>query len=195
MSRITLFALASLAALVAVAAVASAEYYEGKPECPPDRYCTMSDPETSDPDEGEFEGEGDESPACEECATPPERDDGDASDDCWTTEEGGYVCKRTADEPVDYGCDAAEGANASAEDCAAYSGPADAGCDAPTSSMDAPDATADECPSLGAGADDGAPEPVREAGPVTDVVQRDAPAGALVGALAALGLVAVLRRR
>lgn len=37
-------ALAGLAALVALALPAAAEYYEGKPDCPPDMACTLSAP-------------------------------------------------------------------------------------------------------------------------------------------------------
>ena len=99
MSRITLYALTGLVALVAVAGLASAEYYEGKPECPPDRMCTMSYG-----DEPEYSDANDTSPECEECMAPvddPPKErgdgDGDASDDCFEDEEGNLVCYRNAD--------------------------------------------------------------------------------------------------
>lgn len=220
MSRITLFAFAGLLTALAVAGVASAEWYEGKPECPPDHACTMSYG-----DEPEYSDENDTSPACEECSGPaPERGDGDgdASDDCFETEEGGLVCYRNAggdcavqedgtkiceshgdgpSMPIDCGgAEATEGSEAepdpqSGAEVCAYDG---GGCDAPTSSMDRPNATAKECPSLGGPADDPGPvdAPEEDSGTETQSdARRDAPAGALVGALAALAGVAVALRK
>lgn len=101
--------LAGLAALAVLALPAAAEWYEGKPDCPPDRMCTMSggadgnatgEPVAYGPEDciecskGPDDGRG---PAdCENCRDVNATDDGPTSGDC-----GGEVCAYDRpDQPV-----------------------------------------------------------------------------------------------
>jgi hypothetical protein len=70
-------ALAGLATLVALASPAAAEWYEGKPDCPPDQFCTMSESSGAPPPDPpqDAEANGSEPIAygpedCIECSGP-----------------------------------------------------------------------------------------------------------------------------
>lgn len=85
--------LATLAALAALALPAASEWYEGKPACPPDTACTMSEPGGAEP----AAPRGD-APPCDGCVTNHhDTDRGNASDEPRYGPCGGEACP--TDEP------------------------------------------------------------------------------------------------